>query len=73
MKRCAGKGLNLCECVCVSESGWADLSAGMNLNVCVCVNAGGCVNLCEGECLNVCECAERCMHSCKCQFVNECD
>ena len=48
---CAGKCLNVCECVCVNEFGWVYLCAGRCLNIseCACVNECGCVNLCAGK------------------------
>ena len=46
-----GKGLNVCECVCVIESGSVNLCEGRCQNVCncVCVNECGFVNLCAGR------------------------
>ena len=36
MNLCAGKYLNVCECVCMNECGFVYLCAGRCLNVCEC-------------------------------------
>ena len=49
---CAGKCLNVCNCVYVNDFGWVNLcGAGrcMNVCLCVCVNECGCLNLCAGR------------------------